>query len=57
MLLVKEFDYAYKKVQELFSAKELETGIFCELNKKGEPMNRSKIHWLTFLAKSQAIKT
>lgn len=42
-LEAKEFDYAYKKVQELFSAKELETGIFCELNKKGEPMNRSKI--------------
>jgi hypothetical protein len=37
-----EIDYALRKALKIFSSDELTNGIFCDLNKKGEQINRSK---------------
>ena len=39
----KELEYAFKTSQEIFTLAELSDGIFCELNKNGENISRSKV--------------
>ncbi len=38
-----DLKFAFDKCQEIFTEEELSTGIFCEYNKKGKVINRSKV--------------
>jgi len=39
----KDLEFVFAKCQEIFTPDELSSGIFCEVNKNGKIINRSKV--------------